>query len=368
MKTTIYTSKFLFLALLGITTAISACSRDKDPIPVIPPSEGTELKLNGGEGGSSAENTVYVDLSTDTQTDVKRTSWNLGFYNGSQFRVILNSTAGASAVEVKNKTDLNAVSESDIDIDELAIGLGEPGAFDNIDDLTGDLSKTLISEISATEGNNKVYVINPIGGSHGATITADDLYKVRILRSGDNYTLQYAKLNATDFQSLTIKKDADYNFNYISLASGPVNVEPKKADWDIEWTWSLYFGSMPNGDKYPYGYSDLVFINYLGGTTAAEVVFKDAEGNSNGKPSFADFSESDLSGISFSGSKGIMASDWRKTTGTPLGAQSDRFYLIKDSAGNIYKLRFTSMGAGNPPTDGGTRGYPELEYKLVKQG
>lgn len=366
MKTTIYTSKFFFLALLGITTAISSCSRDKDTVPVIPPSDGTEMTLDGGEGGSSAENTVFVDLSTDTQKSIKRTSWSLGFYNGSQFRVILNNTAGASALKV-SKTDLNAVSESDINLDDLAISLGTPGAFDNIDDLTGDLTKTLIPEISATESSNQVFVINPVGGSHGATISADNLYKVRILRSGNDYTLQYAQLNATTFQSLTIKKDDTYNFNYISLENGPITIEPKKADWDIEWTWSLYFGGA-GANSFPYGYSDLIFINYLGGTTAAEVVFKDAEGNDNGKPSFADFSESDLAGISFSGSKGVMASDWRKTTGTPLGAQSDRYYLIKDSSGNIYKLRFTSMGAGNPPTDGGTRGYPELEYKLVKQG
>jgi len=364
MKTTTYTPKFVFLALLGITTAISACSRDKDPIPVIPPSDGTEMTLNGGEGGASAENTVYVDLSTDTQTPVKRTSWNLGFYNGSQFRVILNSTAGASAVKV-NKTDLNAVSESDINIDDLAIALGTPDAFENIDDLTGDLTKTLIPEISATENSNQVFVINPVGGSHTTTITADDLYKVRIIRSGNDYTLQYAKLKETTFQSLTIKKDADYNFNYVSLTNGPVKVEPKKAEWDIEWTWSLYFGNIPSVGTFPYGYSDLVFINYLGGTQAAEVVFKDEAGNNNGKPTYEDFSESNLSGIEFSSSKGVMAIDWRKTTGTPLGAQHDRYYIIKDSAGNVYKLKFTSMGAG---TDGGTRGKPELEYKLVKQG
>jgi hypothetical protein len=366
MKTTIYTSKLLFLALLGITTAISSCARDENPIPIIPPSDGTEMTLNGGEGGSSAENTVFVDLSTDKQEAIKRISWNLGFYSGSQFRVILNNTSGATALKV-NKTDLNAVSESDIDLADLTISLGTPGAFGNIDDLTGDLTKTLIPEISATDNNNQVFVINPIGGSHGATITADDLFKVRILRSGNDYTLQYAKLNATTFQSLTIKKDNAYNFNYVSLENGPITIEPKKAEWDFEWTWSLYVGGVGE-NSFPYGYSDLVFINYHGGVTAAEIVFKDGEGNNNEKPSYEDFNESHLTGITFSNSKSTISSNWRKTAGTPLGALSDRYYLIKDSSGNIYKLKFTSMGAGNPPTDGGKRGYPELEYKLVKQG
>lgn len=366
MKTTIYTPKFLFLALLAITTAISSCSRDKDPIPVIPPSDGTNMTLNGGEGGSSAENTVFVDLSTDTQTDVKRTSWDLGFYNGDQFHVVLNNTAGASAIEVNN-TDLKAVSESDINLDDLAIGLGEAGAFDNIDNLTGDLTKTLIPGISATEGDNKIYVINTIGGSHGAAITADHLYKIRIVRSGDDYKLEYATLNSTEVKTLTIKKDKDYNFNYVSLTTGPIKIEPKKADWDFQWTWSLYFGggnTPDDANSYPYGYSDLIFINYLGGTSAVEIV----EGNSDGKPSYADFSESDLAGISFNNSKGVIGANWRVTPspspGVVAGTKKDRFYLIKDDAGNIYKVKFNSF----TPEDAGKRGYPELEYKLVKQG
>lgn len=366
MKKSFYKSALLLL-FMGTTLAFTSCERDNDPIPEIPPSDGTTLTLNGGEGGSSAANTVFVDLSADKQSSVKRTSWNLGFYNGDQFRVVLNNTAGASAVEV-NKTDLNAVSESDITLDDLQIALGSPGAFDNIDDVTGDLSKTLISEISATDVNNKVYVMNLIGGGHGDVISADNLYKIRVVREGSDYELQYAKLNATEFSTLAVKKADEYNFSFISLTDGPLHVEPLKAEWDFQWTWSLYEGSMPNGDLYPYGYSDLVFINHLAGASAAEVVFEDAEGGATGEPSYEDFSEADLDGVSFDNTRGAIASNWRKTTGTPIGAQHDRFYLIKDGSDNVYKLRFISMGAGNPPVDGGTRGYPELEYKLVKRG
>jgi len=365
MKTTIYTSKYLFLAF-GITLAISSCKRDKDPIPDIPPSNGTEMTLNGGEGGSAAENTVFVDFSADKQESVKRTSWNLGFYNGNQFRVILNNTAGSSAIKV-NKTDINAVSASDVNLEDLAIELGTAGAFGNIDDLTGDISKTLIPEIAEKDENNNVFVINTVGGSHGATINPDDLFKVRILKTGNDYTLQYAKLNATTFESLTIKKDADFNFQYVSFEKGLVKVEPAKTDWDFQWTWSLYYGGT-GATIYPYGYSDLVFINHLAGVSAAEVIFKDAEGNSNGKPSYEDFSETNLSGISFSNSRDVIGATWRVTAsptpGIVAGARKDRFYVIKDGAGNIYKIQFNSF----TPEDAGKRGYPELEYKLVKRG
>jgi len=365
MKTTIYASKYLFLAF-GITMAISSCKRSDDPIPDIPPSDGTEMTLNGGEGGSAAENTVFVDFSADKQESIKRTSWNLGFYSGTQFRVILNNTAGASALKV-NKSDINAVSESDINVDDLAIELGTPGAFGNIDDVTGDITKTLIPEISSTDDDNKVFVINTVGGSHGATINPADLYKVRILKAGNDYTLQYAKLNATSFETLTVKKDADFNFQYLSFEKGPIKVEPAKTDWDFQWTWSLYYGGT-GATIYPYGYSDLVFINHLAGVSAAEVIFKDAEGNSNGKPSYEDFSETNLGGISFSNSRDVIGATWRATPsptpGVVAGAKKDRFYVIKDGSGNIYKVKFNSF----TPEDAGKRGYPELEYKLVKRG
>lgn len=364
MKTTINAIKYSFL-VLSVVTAITSCKRTEDTIPEIPPSDGTEMTLNGGEGGSAAENTVFVDLSADKQTSTKRTDWNLGFYNGSEFRVILNNTAGSSAVGV-DKADINTVSDADINLDDLAIALGTVGAFDNIDDLTGDISKTLIPEISVNEDDNKVFVINSVGGSHGLDIDPDDLFKVRILRVGDDYTVQYAKLNATTFETVIIKKDDDFNFQYFSFENGLVSIEPAKSDWDIEWTWSLYFGGS-GVNMYPYGYSDLVFINSLAGVSAAEVIFRDEDGISNGKPSYEEFSEIDVNSLIFSTSKGVVGSNWRvtpsPTPGIVAGVKKDRFYVIKDAEGNIYKVRFNSF----TPEDAGKRGYPELEYKLVKR-
>ena len=360
MKTTHNTLTYLSLAL-SIALVGTSCTRGNDPDPIIPPSDGSTLTLNGGSGESAAENSVFVDLSADEQTAIKRTSWNLGFYSGSEFRVILNSTSGASAIAV-GKTDINAVSASDINIDDLAIPLGQPGAFENIDDVTGDISKTVIAEIAASEDENRVYVINPKGGSHSDVLSEESLYKVRILRSGNDYTLQYAQLGASSFETITIKKDADYNFKYISFANGPATVEPPKADWDIQWTWSLYFGGIGTA-AYPYGFSDLVFINHLAGVTSAEVIF-DEDGSSTGKPTYADFSASDISGITFNNSRNTIGSTWRGTSPpNAVGAFTDRYYVIKDAAGNVYKLRFNEMGAGG---DGGQRGYPEMEYQLVK--
>ncbi|TLV00820.1 HmuY family protein [Dyadobacter luticola] len=319
-------------------------------------SDGTSIQLNGiagSEAGSSAANSVFLDLSSNTQTPVLRDSWDLGFLGSTDFRVVINRSNGASALMI-NKSDINAVSEKDLVLDSLAVGQGL-GKLSLVDDATGDLTKTVIKEISATDADNKVYVLNRKGGS-ATVLPATDLYKIRVLRKGTGYTLQYAKLNETTFKSLDISKDAAYNFEYVSLEKGAtVDVEPAKDRWDLEWGYSMYYTNFGTG-LIPYGFSDLVFTNKLANVQAAEVLTTTA--------TYDAFAEANLTGITFSSAADAIGSKWRVTSGGTVGVKTDRYYLIKDPAGNIYKLRFVSFH----PNDGGERGKPKLEYKLVKKG
>ncbi|MDT3403876.1 HmuY family protein [Mucilaginibacter terrae] len=310
-------------------------------------STGTQLTLEGGDGGTAAVNSVYVDLSANKQTSVLRNDWDLGFYSGTDFRVILNNTIGASAVVV-NKTDINSVTAADVNTASLVIGLGQ-GTLAAIDDPQGDLTKTVIGAVSATDADNKVYVINRAGGS-GIILPVADLIKVRVLRNATGgYTLQYAKLGETTFQTLSIAKNSAYNFRYISFAKGAVEVEPAKANWDFVWGYSIYYTA-----TFPYGFSDLVFTNYLGGTQTAEVLTSTV--------SYDAYAEANIANTTFSSGRNTISSNWRVTSGGTVGVRTDRFYVIKDSAGNVYKLKFISFGP-----DGGTRGKPVLTYALVKK-
>lgn len=311
-------------------------------------STGTQLTLEGGDGGAAAVNSVYVDLSANKQTSVVRNDWDLGFYSGTDFRVILNNSIAASAVAT-TKTDINAVTAADVNTASLSIGFGQ-GTLAAIDDVTGDLTKTVIGAVSATDADNKVYVINRSGGS-GTILPVADLMKIRVLRNTTTggYTLQYAKLGETTFQTLSIAKNSAYNFRYMSFAKGAVEVEPAKANWDFVWGYSIYFtGTLP------YGFSDLIFTNYLGGTQVAEVLTSAVK--------YEDYAEASIATTTFSGSRNTISSNWRVTSGGTVGVKTDRFYVVKDSAGNVYKLKFISFGP-----DGGTRGKPVLTYALVKK-
>lgn len=310
-------------------------------------STGSALTLDGGEGGSAAVNSVYVDLSNNFQSSVKRNSWDLGFYNGDDFRVILNYTTAASVVAV-NKTDINTVSAADVTLANLELGFGK-GTFAIFDDVTGDLAKTAIAQVSATEASNLTYVINRAGGA-GTTAAAADLIKIRVLRATNGYTLQYAKLNETTFKTLTVTKNTAANFNYINFDTGAaVTVEPAKDRWDLVWTYSIYFTGTT-----PYAFSDLVFGNYLGNTQIAEVLTSTV--------TYDAYAEANVATTTFTPSRNTIGSGWRATTGT-VGVKTDRFYVVKDGAGNVYKLKFVSFTT----QDGGTRGYPKIEYTLVKK-
>src|SRR5688572_27197162 len=129
-----------FICAAGLVATFSSCEKDSAAPPPPPPSDGTSFKLNGGTGGSNAVNSVYVDLSTDKQDSVKRTSWDLGFYSGSDFRVIINNTTAASIVATA-KSDITTIVAADTVgfADSLTLGQGF-GSMAIIDNVDGDLT------------------------------------------------------------------------------------------------------------------------------------------------------------------------------------------------------------------------------------
>lgn len=350
-----------FIAVAIFALSFTACKNDNDePTVELPPSDGSTLTLNGlvgAEIGSSAGNSVYVDFSKDKASAVERDSWDLGFYTGADFKVILNSSNGASAIlTTVAKTDLATVTAADFDPNTLKVGQGG-GNFTIIDDSreASILSKTAIATVSATDSENKVYIVNRKGGSN-TVLPTEELYKIRIIRKGAGYTLQYAKVNETLINTLDVVKNAELNFQFVSLVKrSSAVVEPVKAEWDLVWGYSMYWTASGTA-QLPYGFSDLVFINQLGGVSAAPVTVTATK-------TYASFTEADLSAVTFSTNRDVIGSTWRNTTGAAIGVRADIFYVVKDAAENIYKLKFNSFISN----DGGTRGKPVIEYKLVKK-
>lgn len=310
----------------------------------------------GDGGGSTYGNKVFFDLSANTQSAVQRTKWDLGFYSGDEWRVILNSSSAMMAKQI-DKNDLNAVTASD------TIGFSstlifnqyepDPATLPYVDYPDGDLNKTAIDEVASNADDNKVYIIN-MGKGIGNPAPERGWKKVRVIRNAaGGYTLQYADINETTFQTIDIPKNDAFYFNYVSFATGLLEVEPAKEKWDIAWT---YFTNVTDfgGGEVPYTFQDVILQNRNVQTAKVLTTTK----------SYTDFSEADIATLTFSSIQTGIGSDWRLGggPGSSPAVKTDRFYVIKDGDENYYKIKFTAM------TKDGERGYPAFEYVLLKKG
>ncbi|WP_343591934.1 HmuY family protein [Flavobacterium sp.] len=317
-------------------------------------------------GGSFEQNQVYVDLSSGKMTNVLRTSWDLGFYSGLDFKVVINNSVKMS---VKQTTSTN-IDEVQVEDEAMVINQGN-GSVTQIDDPSGDLAKTAIATISATESDNKVYVVNlgsnpgttepAVGAEGSASGTSRGWKKIRILRSGNDYKIQYADLAATTHQEVVVTKNAAYNFTFFSLLDKKtVSVEPQKAQWDINFTTFTNTTQNPTGLA-PYHFADFVLSNLKGGAKAYQVL--------NTEFTYDAFTLANVATAKFTEDQRNIGSNWRGTSangpgGIPVSQfvlRTDRFFIVKDPAGNVYKLKFT--GGANAD---GKRGYPTFQYAILK--
>jgi hypothetical protein len=346
----------------------------------------TESAALGGSitpkvGGVNYPNQVYIDLSAQKTTEVKRDTWEIAFHSGTENKVFLNSSLRVTAAELSQFTDLNAVTSASsftpaLTFDEVTVNTVEEYKAGVKQSYTmygpyadhRDGSKTAISEISSIDEENKVYLvymgseIPTSPGSESINTTGDDRgwFKIRVLMDGDSYKLQYAELEATTFAEIIIDKDSSYNSVAFSLTSGSkVSVEPAKENWDINFIG--VFGA-ENGPTY----SDYVLHNTLGGTGLYQVTtYQVVDGVTTefDVPSYENFTKDDIEEASLDyKTRNIIGSSWR-TSGYPNPAKlkNDRYFIIKDIVGNYYKLRFTALVNQN-----NERGNPKLEYTLLK--
>ena len=348
------------LLLIAAAFIFNACKKDTDPVFSVPPSVGAQIQLSGiaaAEAGANAANSVYLDLSADRQTPVLRSSWDLGFYSGSDYRVILNNFAVAGA-KVLAKNNLSDVSATD------TIGLTLttsqfnplPEQLPYFDNVAGDLTKTAIPAISAIDSENKVIILNR---GTGGGIAARPWIKLRILRNTTGgYTLQYAGIQQSSFITIQIGKDAAYNFKTVSFENGVVEGQPEKNKWDLVWSYSVYESNFGAGPV-PYNFSDMIAVNYLAGVTVGTKIYANA---ATANAAYTVFNKDSVNNTNLSTSRWAIGSNWRSSQ-PATGARLDRFYVIKDATGNYYKFKCLSMGIGS---DGGTRGKPVFQYSLIK--
>ena len=359
---------FLFLSIAALSLA--SCSSDDNATTTAEiPSVGDVLQP--AVGGPNQPNQVFVDLSAEGATSARRDSWDFGFATGSEFRVILNGSLKMAAKKLET-SDITLPQTAD---ENVGVGQGTfPASNGYVDNPTGIFTGTAAGEgtaiaaISATDADNKVYLVNlgfaistetPATGAVATDGASRGWLKVRVLRSGNGYKIQYAPLNATTFTEKTVEKNAEFNYTFFSTTTGATtSVEPQKTKWDLSFTtFTNYLQAGPA--PVTYGYSDFIVTNVKGGTQAYQVL--NAEGETYENFTKAKVIENNFT-VSATDQRAI-GSNWRAGggPGSLPSIRTDRFYVIKDVTGNYYKIKFLAM-----TNQAGERGNPTFEYALLQ--
>ena len=355
----------LLIVIILVTFATTACE-DNDKF-ISPSVDGLTMDIE--VGGPSQPNQAFVNLHTGTQIKKARNDWDLGFYSGGEFRVVINGTSKA-LVKKLDKKDLTLVTSED------TVGLGAMLSYDAIfnavvsqpppawvsesvnwvDDPAGNISLTAIDEISVSDESNNVYIINRGENPDG---TPRGWMKFRVLQESGSYVVQFALIASTSFNSLAVPKNANFNFNYFNFDNDIIEVEPGKSDWDISFT--TYFEILNFGVNFPYHVKDFVLLN-RNEVDVSEIVISTDQ---TLEMVYEDFTREDVNTLTFSSEIISIGSKWRTvaspTPGSVTAVKSDRFYIIRNGNGNYFKLIFTAM-----LNSSGERGYPQIKYQLLQ--
>jgi len=216
-----------------------------------------------------------------------------------------------------------------------------------IDSPTGDLESTVFGPISATDTDNKVFIVKDATGAAWK--------KVRVLQNGDGYTLQHADIAATSFESTEIKKDDAFNFVFFDFSEGNVQVEPQKDKWDIMYSTFTEIADFTGLPKIPYSFKDYIIIN-RNNTKVGMVMITD-------KVTYENFSLASIEGVTFNNEINALGALWRMGggPGTPPSLFTDRFFVIEDAEGNVFKLKFNRLYSLEQE-----RGKPEFTFELLR--
>ena len=320
---------------LGITV-LSSCFKEDEPVPPYVSPEGVvsnQVKL-----GKYYTKFAYYSLKNNQFLNIADcNSWDLAFNCfADRYELVVNShksmrvghTSKAFS-EISNIQDVdywNTEKSGDSYKDSTAFGIWWDGAGNTLDSAyVIDLGKDL------STGNSFGYKKIKLGSF-----------------SAGKYHFTIANLNGSEERNIEIEKNSQYNLVHYSIAKNEqVTVEPLKSEWDL--FFGQYMTILFDGTA-PMDYSvNGVLINAANGVKVAVEKEK----------SLDEIKVSDLNSYTYYDFQDVIGHTWKKVggiTGPVVYSVVPWVYIIKDTSGDYYKLRFTSFN-----DELGEKGSPAFE-------
>lgn len=325
--------KYLLSTTICLSLSLLFTSCQKDELPVPQKSKG-DVQTATVQLGEDYRWQVYYSLKLNREVGKNLyTSWDLGFENGeSGRRVILNGAKFRMVSYKTNKYNLSAVTIADTASTASAIDMP-----------SGSLDSTAIGNWK----ENEVFILH-----RGTDELGNDLgmRKLQIQSvTATSYTVHFAKMDGSNAQTITIPKDDEYNFVFLSFDDGGkfVRVEPSKADWDIVFT------------KYTHYYYELDMRYSVVGALVNS--YKTHAGLADSLSNFDSISLEQATKVSLSTVKNAIGFEWKSydINAAKFSVDVSKHYILQSSEGVVYKIRFIDFYKS------GIKGNPQWEFQRL---
>ncbi|MBC7426225.1 MAG: HmuY family protein [Bacteroidia bacterium] len=327
----------LFVLTLMLMTS---CFKKEDALTLVDGNT-TVTQLNMG---ADYNKQIFFDLGTNTFKTNEISDWDICFdAKPSGYGVFINNGTNVLAKKTGSYSPLDVTYEDTFNINLY-------------DEQTGDLYKSAIGDWTKYVRDfgggpvNGIFILD-LGNK---LLTKDRYKKISIIRSDDtSYSIKYCNLNEAKWETYTIAKSKTENFTYFSFKGlGQIvkNVEPEKNTWDLEFTQYKHIFYNQGPDPFPYKVTGiLINPNHVS-------VYIDSVTN------FNDLTPAICSNLKLSSRRDIIGYNWKTIDfGTyNYSVNSNINYIIKDTEGKIYKLRFLDFYNANR-----IKGYPKFEFIRV---
>lgn len=333
--------RYATILILAVSFLFTSCEKEDTAIVLPPPGD---MKLMVANMGVNYDNQVYVDLETGSQKTVPYRSFDLAFEaSAAGFRVYLNT---GKLMFVANTLSGDMVSAD-------TTGKTWKTEPDHLYD-----DSTAFGNWQSTSGLNETFVIDRGRVEH---FGAARWRKMQILWVTDTeYRIRYSMYDNSQTTEFTIPKNPAYSLMYFSFEIGGkmVDVAPQKELWDVVFTkFTHTYYSEPVNSPYRYYIVTGALLNRWN-NNENEIVKKDS---TPGYKPFEQVTGQDMGSFSFYKEASIIGFGWKEFDFN-LGyiIYPDLYYLLHDSKGYYYKIRFLDFY-----DDQGNKGAATFEYQRL---
>ncbi|PKL78116.1 MAG: hypothetical protein CVV25_12630 [Ignavibacteriae bacterium HGW-Ignavibacteriae-4] len=287
---------------------------------------------------------IYFDLSTNSIVKTNQNDeWDLGFQAYDNYYIRINS-ARDLAIQDLGQVDFDVVTEA-LAKDQY-----------KRDVPTGNMDSSAIGmwwEVKDGKIQSKMHIY-VIDRGRNNDHSKGGIWKMMILGADESgFTVKFSELKSNVIDTLYIPRIDGYNYITMSFENNGVvnNLEPPSESWDILFTTYTELFDIPGFEIYP----------------VRGVLLNDryCKAEADSLTNFEDLTSEIAQMAQYQNTRNIIGYNWKDidiNTGV-YTINPYKKYLIKDTEGFIYKMRFIGF---QKIIDGkAEKGYPEFEFKLL---